>query len=163
MKTLIIASLTLVLGFLIGYFTPQLPSNQISDSWKRIDNYHAYLNEPSNYETNGSYVEFSPPDIGVDLALLLQAGELERTKVIIPEIPNTSEYVIDWATHFQDKYPDVVEVSGPGSYQNGEIPLMFEVWHKPSYKKTLNLYIQNLKNKEMRNRESGGLDSNTVK
>ena len=146
-----------MIGILIGYFSARLQDDKlydepIGDSWKKIEDYHAYLNEPNNYENNGSYIDASPPDIRVDLALLMQAGEIELTKVIIPEIPNTREYIVEWMTYFQNKYPDVVEVSGPGSYQKGEIPLMFEVWHKPSYKKTLNLYIQQLKTKKMENK-----------
>lgn len=149
MKTTIISILTLAVGILIGYFAPLPQEDKVNSSWKKIDDYHAYLKDPSNYEANGSYSEVNPPDIKVDLALLIQAGELELTKVIIPEIPNTSEYIKDWMIHFQDKYPDVVDVSGPGSYQKGEIPLMFEVLHKPSYKRALNLYIQQLKTKKM--------------
>jgi hypothetical protein len=159
MKTLIFSIVSLILGIFIGYLV-RGGSNQTDLSWERIKEYHAHINNPSNYEIDGKSATVSIPDITIDLAILTQKGELVHRKVIIPEIPNTGEYIKDWMVYFQDKYPDVVEVSGPGSYQKGEIPLMFEVWHKPHFKKELDEYIEHLKKKSQKNINKNSIDTN---
>ncbi len=75
-------------------------------------------------------------------------NELNRQEVIIPGLPNQREHILSWMEFC--KHPGVIEGTGPGYYQKGEIPLMFTVWYTDAAEGALAEFVAALQAKAAR-------------
>ena len=150
MKYKILSVATLFLGLLAGFFGRPIIDDPVTASWQRINDFKAFSSDPDNWNKNGDLMDITVPDtLDVDIATLLAAGEINHRRVFIPEVPNSREYILMWMAESSD---DIVQANSVGVYQDGEIPLFFEIWYKPSYESRLIELISEIKKKHMENK-----------
>ena len=141
LKYLAIGSLFFAIGFFISRFT----LDPVQASWDRVNNYKEVIANPDNWKKNGAFMDIEIPDTySADLAVLVSANEIKHKRVFIPEVPNTEEYIAIWMSEISN---DILEISSISTLQNGEIPLFFEIWYKPSYETKLSSLIERIKSK----------------
>lgn len=148
MKLLLTFIIALLIGLTSGWAIWGLNSHKQSADyhWNKVFEYRNNINNPKNYEKKRSYAVASDVlDVSANLAALVSMGELYRKDVIIPGLPNEREHIISWM-EFTNR-PGIIDATGPGSYQQGEIPLMFTVWYTKEAEDVLDEYISDLKAK----------------
>jgi len=128
--------------------------------WSKVSQYREFIENPENFEKQGRFsVANDVPDVSANLAALVSLNELHRQEVIIPGLPNDSEHILAWMKFC--KRPGIIEATGPGDYQQGEIPLMFTVWYTDEAETAVTKFVGELRAKAKRVKsrgEQGGAD-----
>ena len=145
MKYIVSSFVALIIGLVSGYIVRPVLEDPVKSSWERVNSFKEFSANPDNWNKNGDLADLEMPEtLDVDIALLLAKGEINHRRVFIPEVPNTRDYILMW---MQESSDDIIQASSVGHYQEGEIPLFFEIWYKPSYKGRLDQLIEEIKQK----------------
>jgi hypothetical protein len=157
MKILFTTAIALLVGHVSGWVIwGRVHAPQSADyHWDKVSEYRSYIENPENYEKQGRFsVATGVPDITADLAALVSMNELYRKEVIIPGLPNEREHILSWM-EFCNR-PGIIEATGPGDYQKGEIPLMFTVWYTDEAEDALAEFVNDLRTKSARPKSQEG-------
>ncbi|MCB1066157.1 MAG: hypothetical protein KDN20_24960 [Verrucomicrobiae bacterium] len=133
---------TLIAGLFLGWGTRELLDTKldIRRHWQRIDDYNAFIRDPKNYTNQGGFSQTSPSiEIRDHADALVGFGELMREEIIVPGLRNERSHIQRWMEFAND--PGIVHAEGPGSFQQGEIPLMFTLWYRPEAKARVHAMI----------------------
>jgi len=102
------------------------------------------MSDPKNARSSMGFTHVSVPfDETPHLEALVSAGQLEKRAVLIPGLPVSKENTKDWM-QFANQ-PEVISAIAQGEYHNGEVPLAFTIWYRPSFEDELTDYINELK------------------
>jgi hypothetical protein len=143
-KSIYIAALILL--FALGWFSHMLIRGEDTASyhWKKLDQLREHAMNPDNQRSSMGFTYISPPfDDTPHLEALVATGELNKRSVLIPNLPVSRENTKDWMTFAS--HPDVLQAVAQGDYYDGEVPLSFTIYYKPSFEPKLEAYIDELK------------------
>ena len=130
----------------VGWFSHLLIRGEDSPSyhWRKLAELKENAENPDNYGSSMGFTYLSPPfDDRPHLEALVGFGELTRRDVLIPGLPVSRENTKEWMTFAA--HPDVIQASAQGSYYNGEVPLSFTIWFRPSFADEVESFVEKLK------------------
>jgi len=124
-----------MIGFISAYVLFRPPS--IEDHWKAVEDYKAYMEDPSNYlpveGTEYTHAE-EPFDPLPHLAALVEADELEYLDIVLPEVPRGRKPTLLWRSFCQSNQEHVVfSDADPSSVHvkaDGTQPFHVQFWYK---------------------------------
>ena len=137
-----------MLLFASGWFTHLILKGEDSPEyhWRKLAQLREHMENPENH---GSSMGFTYVDVPFDdtphLEALVAANELEKRDVLIPGLPVNRENTKDWMTFASD--PNVIQAVAQGEYYDGEVPLSFTIWFRPSFAAEVDAYLAQLKQK----------------
>ncbi len=147
MRVIIYIVISIVL-FASGWFAHLLLKGEDSPAyhWRKLTQLKKHMENPENHGSSMGFTYVSVPfDDTPHLEALVAADELEKRNVLIPGLPVSRENTKDWMTFAS--HPDVIQAVAQGEYHNGEVPLSFTIWFRPSFSAEVDAYIDQLKQK----------------
>jgi len=137
-----------VILFASGWFTHLVLRGEDSPAyhWRKLAELKAHMENPENRGSSMGFTHVNVPfDDTPHLEALVAANELEKRDVLIPGLPVSRENTQDWMAFAN--HPDVIQASAQGEYYDGEVPLSFRIWFRPSFAAEVDAYIDNLRQK----------------
>jgi len=151
MKTILIAIVAGVIGFLICYLT--LGKQDTAYHWNIVHSYHDlyYDSSTQKYDEENKMYYFDV-DIALPASLeaLVASGELIKVSLIFPNVPYTPESLTRWMEYCNDNKDFIMEAiatpeqTGTGTVPSGVKPFNCVIYYLPGHSEIIENMIKHV-------------------